>query len=198
MMDRAEEERNHKITSADAHTREEIARGLTTSIMSHKSFAASMASIGDTIVSGMIQNAMMSIMANDMTKPSDAAAGAGKAWVAGSHFPFPMSIVIPPVLSALAFASVMAFEGGGIVPGVGRGDVVPAMLKPGEGVLPKKLMDGLKHAPTDGAGKGAVDVHHSPTYHLNMIDGTGVGEMLQEHGQKFTDHVGNELRKRNM
>ena len=41
-----------------------------------------------------------------------------------------------------AFAAVMAFEEGGVVPGVGKGDTVPAMLTPGESMVPGGVMEG--------------------------------------------------------
>lgn len=40
------------------------------------------------------------------------------------------NLIMAPALGATAFASVMAFETGGIVPGVTDGDSVPAMLTP--------------------------------------------------------------------
>jgi hypothetical protein len=176
-------------------------RGLASTAMGHETFGKMMIGIGDQTATGMIENAIKSIMANDMTKESDAGAAARKAFLAGWHFPWPMNIVMAPLLGGLAFASAMAFEDGGIVPGVGHGDTVPAMLTPGEGVMPKKLTEGLTRAANSGnmgGGNGTVHVHHNPTYHMHMIDGTGVDKMLQQHSEKFTDHVSREIRKRNM
>jgi len=66
---------------------------------------------------------------------------------------------------------------------VEKGDVVPARLTPGEGVIPKKLMDNLTKAANSGStSSGETHVHHSPTYHLHMIDGTGVDKLLEKHG----------------
>ena len=91
----------------------------------------------------------------------------------------------------------MAFEGGGVVPGVGRGDVVPAMLEPGEGVLPKQLMDRLS---TSGGSGGPVNhyaVHVAPTYHVNTIDGDGMQEALDKHTDVLQSHFENTLRRMN-
>lgn len=160
--------------------------------MGHKSFAAMMTSIGDSVVSGMLQNAIKSILANDMTKESDAAAAARKAYLAGMEFPFPVNVVMAPAMGALAFASVMAFQGGtDSVPGSGRGDKVPAMLEPGEGVVPGGVMDGLRNMARSGSmgGGGDVHVHHNPTYHVQLIDGNGVSQMLKKHDREFTNHM---------
>jgi hypothetical protein len=99
-------------------------------------------------------------------------------------------------LAAGAFASVMAFERGGIVPGIGHGDVVPAMLTPGEGVLPKKLMERINAAPDVSDGpRYTVHVHHSNTIHA--LDSDGVDAVLRKHGDKLHRHVENTLRKMN-
>ena len=123
-------------------------------ITRHQSFASMIGSIGDQIAQGMIENAIKSILTNDMTKESDAAAAARKAFLAGWHFPFPANIVMAPALGAMAFASVMAFADGGMVPGVGRGDIVPAMLTPGEHVADKELTDGLRGMVRNGGASG--------------------------------------------
>jgi hypothetical protein len=167
--------------------------------MRHESFSKMMLSLGDQVVAGMIKNAIMSILANDMTKPSDAGKAARDAYKAGMKFPFPANLVMAPALGALAFASVMAFEQGGIVPGVGRGDIVPARLEPGEAVLPKRLTEGLQHEARFGGSDSRhhVHVHHSPTYHVQAIDRSGVQEMLSNHTEAFSKHFHGELRKMN-
>jgi hypothetical protein len=196
---KAEEERNTRILSGERRMDDDISRSLTNMLMRHQSFASMMGGLTDQVASGMIQTAIKSILADDMTKEHDAAAAARKAYLAGMQFPFPANVVIAPAMAAMAFASVMAFEGGGLVPGVGRGDVVPAMLTPGEAVIPKKLTEGLTNAAEHGGlDRGPdVHVHHTPTYHIHAIDADGVNQMLREHGEKFTQHATNTLRKMN-
>lgn len=195
---KAEEERNTRILSSARRMDDTIASGLTSSIMRHQSFAKMMTGVGDQIISGMMQTAIKSILANDMTKESDAAAAARKAFLAGMHFPFPANIVMGPLLGAMAFASVMAFQEGGIVPGVGKGDTVPARLEPGEGILNNKTMDRLNYNAKFGSGEAQhVHIHHSPTYHVQAIDRSGVQEMLSNHKDEFTKHFHGELRKLN-
>jgi hypothetical protein len=200
IKNKAEEQRNARILSADQRMDDEMARGMSNVLMRHESFAKMMTSLGDQIAAGMIQTALKSILADDMTKEHDAAAAARKAYLAGMQFPFPANIVMGPALGAMAFASVMAFQEGGIVPGVGTGDIVPARLEPGEGVITKRVMEGLtnraKFGDDNGSGS-AVHVHHSPTYHINAIDGASVRGMLKEHSSTFENHFHSTLRKMN-
>ncbi len=202
IQDQAEKERNARILGAENQFQDSIAGGLSRVLMAHQSFGAMMSSIGDQVASGMIQNAIKSILANDMTKESDAAAAARKAFLAGMHFPFPLNIVMGPALGAMAFASVMAFNSGTDgVPGVGNGDTVPAMLTPGEGVVPGGVMDGLskmaRSGDLGGSGGKHYHAHVSPTYNLQALDASGMDKVLAKHSQTISKHVGNELRKMN-
>jgi hypothetical protein len=199
IKDKAEMERNAKILSAEQRFNDTIAAGLTQVLMGHKSFASMMDSIGNQVVSGMMENAIKSVLANDYTKEFDDADAARKAYLADMHFPFPVNIIMGPVLGAMAFASVMAFEDGGVVPGVGRGDTVPAMLPPGEGIVPGSMMDSLKKMARSGGMDGGnhYHAHVSPTYHLHVVDTAGMAKLLDKHSDTIQKHVSNQLRKMN-
>jgi hypothetical protein len=158
-------------------------------------------SLGNQVVSGMIENAIKSMLAMDMTKERDAAAAARKAFNIGMSIGGPAGIVLGPVFGAAAFASVMAFDKGGVVPGMpGAGDVVPAMVSPGEGIVPGGVMDGLSKVARDG-GFG----RSGPQYHLQMhvtnnvhtIDGDGMHDALEKNADQLQRHVENTLRKMN-
>jgi hypothetical protein len=90
----------------------------------------------------------------------------------------------------------MAFQDGGIVPGVGRGDIVPAMLEPGEGVLPKALMDRLS---TSGPAQSGPTYHlsMSPVYHVSALDSDGMEDVLNRHTDTLQSHFANALRRMN-
>jgi hypothetical protein len=196
----AEMERNQRILSAEQHFNDTVAAGLTQVLMGHKSFASMMNSLGDQVASGMIQNALKSMLADDMTKDRDAAAAARKAYLTGQSIGGPAGIILGPVMAAAAFAGVMAFNAGTDgVPGVGNGDVVPAMLTPGEGVVPGGVMDGLRKMAASGTMGGTTElhVHHSPTYHVQTIDGDGIRDTLTKHSDEFSRHVQGEIRKMN-
>lgn len=201
IMEKAEQERNQRILAARTQFDDAIARGLTQSIMGHETWSRMLLSLGDQVVSGAIENAIKSMMADDMTKERDAAAAARKMWLAGASLPFPANIVAAPVMAASAFASVMAFEGGtDLVPGVGRGDVVPAMLSPGEGVVPGGVMDGLRQVARNGGFDGGPHIHvHGVQFapQIHAIDATGVDKMLEKHQHTFQRHFESTLRRMN-
>lgn len=199
IKERAEEERNTRIKDAEDRFNGAIAQGLTQVLMGHQSFAKMMSSLGDQVVSGMIQNALKTILADDMTKERDAAYAARQGFKAGMHFPFPMDLVMAPALAAGAFTAVMAFEKGGIVPGIGTGDTVPAMLTPGEPVLPKNMADRLNRAMEDGdqGNRQTVHVHVRPTYNVQTIDGNGMRAALEKHTDVLQRHFENTLRRMN-
>lgn len=194
---KAEEESNARILSAEARRNDAISKGLSDVVMRHESMAKMMIGLGDQMAAGMIQNAIKSILADDMTKEHDAAAAARKAYLAGMHFPFPANLVMGPALGAMAFASVMAFADGGIVPGVGRGDTVPAMLEPGEGVLSNKVMDGLKSKASGHQGGGEVHIHHHSHTTVHALDSEGMERVLNKHASTVAKHVNNHVRKMN-
>lgn len=96
-----------------------------------------------------------------------------------------------PALAAGAFASVMAFQTGGIVPGVELGDVVNARVEPGETIIPKQMTERLNRAADDTDSRsGAVNLfHYRPTFHLNALDTDGVDKVLTKHASTFQKHV---------
>ncbi len=196
LEDQAAQQRFSKLTADQQRMAGIYAQGFTQVLMGHQSFAKMMAQTGNQVVSSMLQNAIQSAIAMDFGKEKEAAAAARKMYLAGTHFPFPTNIVMAPLLGALGFASMMAFAEGGIVPGVGRGDTVPAMLTPGEAVLPKRLTENLSKSTAASSGD-TYHVHHNPTYHVNTIDAAGVRGMLDKHGDEFVQHTERTLRKMN-
>jgi hypothetical protein len=199
IKDKALEEQNQKEQAAMGRMVDGISGGLTQVLMRHQSFATMMDSIGNQVLSGMMQTALKSMMTLDMDKEKKAAAAARDMFLAGAKFPFPANIVMAPALGAMAFASMMAFQDGGVVPGIGKGDHVPAMLEPGEGVVPGGVMDGLRNmarSGTMGGGK-SYHAHVSPTYHLHALDTAGMEKMLDKHSDTITKHVNNTLRRMN-
>jgi hypothetical protein len=163
--------------------------------MGHESFAKMMTSIGNEVVTGMMQNAIKSALMDDFTKEKDAAAAARKAFNIGLSIGGPAGIVLGPVLAAGAFAAVMAFQEGGVVPGVGKGDVVPAMLEPGEGIVKNAAMDKLNRG--DLGNTTHLHAHVNPTYNLQAMDAAGLESVLHEHEATLNKHVEHTLRKMN-
>jgi hypothetical protein len=200
IKDKAEMDRNARMLAGINKEQEMIASGFASVLMRHQSFGAMMLSIEDQIATGMLKNALVDMMTMDMTRERDAAHAARQMFIAGSHLPFPANIVAAPAMGAAAFAAVMAFADGGMVPGVGRGDIVPAMLTPGEHVADKELTDGLRGMVRNGGtggGHSPVHLHYRPTYHVNTIDGDGIRGTLSKHADEFHKHVEKTLRRMN-
>lgn len=193
--------RNQRILSAETQLEQGIARGLASVITGQQTFASMMNSLFAQVATGMIQNALMAIMTNDMTKPSDAAKAARKAFDWGWEYGGPTAPVLAPVLAAGAFAGVMAFNTGtDMVPGIGNRDTVPAMLTPGEGIVPGGVMDGLRNVARNGGFDGGgqqVHVHVRPVYNLQALDGGGIDKVLKTHTSTLTKHFNSAVRKTN-
>jgi hypothetical protein len=200
IKEKAEQERNTRILSADAQFNDTIARGLTQSIMGHQTWAKMVVSFGQEVVGGMIENAIKSMLAADMTKERDAAAAARKAFNIGMSIGGPAGVILGPVMGAAAFAQVMAFSSGtDEVPGVGRGDMVPAMLEPGEGVVPGGVMDGLSKIAREGGFNQGQHIHATAHFapQIHALDADGVDRVLEKHQDTFQRHFENTLRKMN-
>jgi hypothetical protein len=194
--------RNQRILAAETQFEQSIARGTASVLLGQQSFASMMNSIGSQIASGLLQNALMDIMALDMTRGPRAAAAARAAFTSTmEHLPFPANIIGAPIAGAGAFASVMAFASGTDgVPGVGKGDIVPAMLTPGEGVVPGGVMDGLSKIARNGGFEGSgqathITVRYSPQ--VTAIDSNGVEKMLKAHGKVFAKEFHQQVRRQN-
>jgi hypothetical protein len=198
--DQATKARNDRMLDGYKRLDEMAAKGLTSVLMRHQTFAAMVASIGDQVVSAMMTNAIKSALADDFSRERDAAKAARQAFNFGLQYGGPAAPVLAPVLAAGAFASVMAFEGGtDMVRGFGRGDTVPAMLTPGEGIVPGGVMDGLRNMARDGGftQKPSMTVHIRPTYHVQAIDGNGMSAALEKHSDTLQRHFEKTLRKMN-
>lgn len=196
IKDRAEKERNARLLSAEQQVNDTIAQGLSSVIMRHQTFGQMLLSIGDQIASGMIQSAIKYMLTLDMSKKSEAAAAARMGFIAGWKFPWPVNLVMAPMLGAAAFTQAMAFREGGIVPGIGSGDIVPTMLEPGEGVIPKRMMEAAK---SGGDSRPHITLHahyHAPRQ-VSAIDGPSVERVLTKHADKFQRHVESTIRKMN-
>jgi hypothetical protein len=142
---------------------------------------------------------MQVMMGNKSEQLSSAKTAAAGAYKAMASIP-----VVGPELGAVAaaavFAGAMAFAGGTDgVPGVGRGDVVPSMLTPGEGVVPGGVMDGLRNMARNGGFEQGP--RNNVTMHVHMhasaLDADGMDTVLEKHSDKLQRHFENTLRRMN-
>jgi hypothetical protein len=199
IKEKAEQDRNNTILSAEQRATSEIATGLTQSIMGHQTWAHMIDSFAEQAASGLIRNSLMIMMQQDKERLSNARKAATSAYATGESMGGPAGIVLGPVFAAAAFAGAMAFEDGGVVPGVGRGDIVPAMLTPGEGVVPGGVMDQLATMARSGNMGGSKHLHSHMQVHIHAsaLDADGMDKVLKKHEGKIQKHVENSLRKLN-
>jgi hypothetical protein len=177
-----------------------FAQGFSQVLMRNQSFAGLMNQAAQNLTANLITatlNMAAGLNAGKLDQAKDAARW-GFNW--GAKYGGPLAPVLAPAMATTFFAGVMAFENGGVVPGTGRGDVVPAMLTPGEGVVPGSVMAGLSDMARSGrmGGNGnTVHVHVRPTYNVNTIDGDGMQAALTKHTDVLTRHMERSLRRMN-
>jgi hypothetical protein len=171
------------------------AQGFAEVIMRKESFAHMMQQMDNQMASAALKSAL-SIAASLATAQgrkhlNDARTAAADAWASAGN------PVLGAIEAAATFSAVMALETGGIVPGVTRGDTVPAMLTPGEAVLPKRLTEQLTHASASSGSAPQIHVHYAPTNHIQALDSDGVDKVLTEHKETFHRHFEDHVRKMN-
>jgi hypothetical protein len=169
-----------------------IASSAARSIVEGKNMAQAFAQVGKQMLQSEIEHMMQIGTVEGLERLNNARTAATKAF---AWAPNPL-IGVP--LAAATFAAVMAFEDGGIVPGTGRGDIVPAKLEPGEGVLSNKVIDGLR-AVAAGNGSGGQEVHYHTTIHnhVEAMDSEGVDRVLTKHSHTFVKHYVAHARRMN-
>jgi len=184
------------VQSAETRMRDAYASGFAGVIMGKQSFVSMMQQMDTQIATNALKNAMESLMQIETVQGrkrfGDARTAAADAYASAGN----------PVLGAIeaagAFAAVLAFAEGGIVPGVEMGDVVPARLTPGETVIPKQMTERLNKASGDSdSNRPHMHVHHNPMYHIHAIDGASVRSMLNKHKDEFSRHFHREIRRMN-
>jgi hypothetical protein len=201
LNDKAQQDQAAHLKAGLDQEREMFASNFASVLMGHQTFAQMMGSIGDQLLSKMLQQAIQDAMIADFSKEKDAANAARKMFIAGTKFPFPANIVMAPVLGAAAFAAMMAFNTGtDMVPGDPRaGDVVNAKLTPGEGVVPGGVMDGLRGVARNGGFQQKPTNH--VVMHLHMsgsaLDSEGIDRVFTKHADRIQQHVDNHLRRYN-
>jgi hypothetical protein len=199
IKEKAQAQQNQAILSAEQQAQGQLAASLTKSIMGHQTWAQMIDGFARQASEALIKNSLMVAMGADKEQLANAKKAASSAYATGESMG-PAGVVLGPVFAAAAFAGVMAFADGGVVPGFGHGDTVPAMLTPGEGVVPKGVMEGLSNmAKTGGMSGGGAHVqmaaHFAPTVHA--MDSEGVDRVLEKHADQFHKQFQRTLRKMN-
>ena len=163
--------------------------------MGKESFAKAFIGLGEQVVAATIRDMLMQKATGDSEQLDDAKVAASNTYKQVSNWPI-VGPALAPIAAAGAFAGVMAFAEGGIVPGYRDYDSVPAMLTPGEAVLPKGLTDKL----TKSSSGGEVHNHHNTMHvvqHVQTIDGDGMRQALDKNAAVLTKHFHSTMRKQN-
>lgn len=150
------------------------------------SFISAMIKTGEQmLVNAIKQEAILS-----GTQVKAAASAASNTYASVSAIPMIGWLLAPPAAAA-AFAAVLAFEEGGMVPRTGL-----VMAHEGEGILPRNLTTMLQTAANDGtgAGGGGGDFHMHATIHA--VDASGVKAMLDNHSKVFAAAAMSHMRRR--
>ncbi len=198
IQDQATKTRNQMILSAQETFVSSVSRGLSQVIMGHESMAKAMAQMANSVVSTMLEEAIRYGITQELMKVFSAKTAAANAYASTSAIPL-VGPALAPAAAASALSTVMAFAQGGIVPGIGGIDNVPAMLTPGEAVLPRNLTDVLLNAARNGGSDGGDHYHIHSTFHVtaSALDSDGMDAVLEKHADKIQRHFERTLRKMN-
>jgi hypothetical protein len=179
-----------------------MAQGLAKAAVEGKSFGKSMEGVAremsESMIEGLIKWGMQDVITKMGMKATAASLAGANATASMALAPWPVDMGAP-AFGATMMGTAMAFEAGGIVPGVGKGDIVPARLEPGEGILNNRVMDGLKAvaAGNGSAGGKEVHIHNHFSPQIHAVDSEGVDRMLREHGNTFVRHYVAHARRMN-
>jgi chemotaxis protein histidine kinase CheA len=193
---------NGQVQTAMKQVTDGFAQGVAKAAIEGKSFGKSMVGVAremsESMIEGLIKWGMQDLITKmGMKASASMLAGANAtASMAGAPWPVDMSA---PAFGATMMGTAMAFADGGLVPGLGNADSVPAMLMPGEAVLPKHLTEMLTQTARNGNnGSGqVVHVHNHFSPQIHAVDAEGVDRMLTEHGDTFKRHFTNHARRMN-
>lgn len=151
----------------------------------NQTFEERMKGVGQVILQQIAQQVQARIAQHAATQAmtkgeiaGQAALGGAAAGASAAQTPL-TGWILAPIASAAVFALLSAFasrfQRGGMVPGSGRGDTVPALLEPGEYVVPRELTRAMAEgrpprtaqaiseirseaAPARGAGAGPLQI----------------------------------------
>jgi hypothetical protein len=102
---------------------------------------------------------------------------------------WPAMLVVGPAV----FAEAMAFAAGGLVPGSGNYDSVPAMLTPGESVVTKALTQQVENSQGGSSNQGhTVHIHMGD---VHAVDAKGFEGLLEKHAAVVGKHVQSQMRR---
>lgn len=128
----------------------------------------------------MLEGLAISEITGNKERMEAARTAAAKAYQAEVGIPY-IGPIVAPIVAAGAFASVMAFDQGGIVPNIGPDDDVNlALMRPNEMVLPPDISTRIQQM-TEASGSG--DTHHH--YSVTAMDAKSFTDFAKRNGPAF-------------
>lgn len=193
---------NGQVQTAMKQVTDGFAQGVAKAAIEGKSFGKSMVGVAremsESMIEGLIKWGMQDLITKmGMKASASMLAGANAtASMAGAPWPVDMSA---PAFGASMMGTAMAFDKGGLVEGLGSVDSVPAMLTPGEAVLPKHLTEMLTQTARNGGNGGGQEVHFHTTihHHVEALDSESMDRVLTKHSSLLVKHFANHARRMN-
>jgi len=143
-----------------------------------------------------IEGALLHKSLGATQKLDDAGTAAAGAWSSAASIPI-IGFVLAPIAAAAAFAGVMAFDEGGIVPSSSSASGSAALLHPSEMVLPADLSMGIQSMIRTGSNPGTMATNITVNHHsnINAIDATDMQDKLKGHASFISNLVLREARR---
>ncbi|MGA6988641.1 MAG: hypothetical protein WBZ01_21495 [Terriglobales bacterium] len=196
IQDAAQVKELSSLQQAENRMGEMIASTAAKAILTGKNVAQNFEKVGAEMLESALTHALEMETIDGRIRLSKARTAAAEVYSTVAAWPV-VGPFLAPELAAGAFASVMAFADGGLVPGSGFGDSVPAMLSPGETVVSAALTEQVKGSSGSGGGGGGkghtVHVHTT----VNAVDAENFGKLLNKHAAVVAAHVTGQLRRMN-
>ncbi len=195
-----DQQRNAEFSRAMTDTETRAALAVASVVGGQRSMTSEVSTLTNQLTQNLIEAGIAQLNSQKTQQLGKAELSAANVYAEVSGWPV-VGPVLAPVLAGGAFAAVMAFNSGTDgVPGVGNKDTVPAMLTPGEGVVPGGVMDGLRKVASNGGfdNQGQtvhLNVHH--TTHVQALDSTGVAAVLKKNNATLTKHFHSTVRRMN-
>jgi hypothetical protein len=177
-----------------------FSKGIAKSLVEGKSFGKEMVSaareMSESMIEGLIKWGAQDLITKLGMKASAASLAGANATASMAAAPWPVDMGAP-AFGASMLGAALAFDKGGLVPGVTNFDSVPAMLTPGEAVLPKRLTDNLMHSNQGNSGAQEIHVHHHTTNHIQALDSESMDRVLTKHSSTVEKHFNDHVRRMN-
>jgi hypothetical protein len=158
IQNKAEEEKFQDVERAELKIANAIAKTTARSIIEGGNMAKAFADLGKSMSSAALDSVIQMETVEGRKKLIKAKGAASSAYTSvfeNMAIPYPINQILAPIAAGAAFAGVMAFEQGGMIPGTGP---VPIVGHGGESVVTKALTDRVEASEGRGGGRRPVSI----------------------------------------